>query len=84
MKIDRCSWRQRVALVVVLSLGIYLQSSVAEVSISPSNTGAVTWMPAGPLITDLDGTKFIQHSSSNFTVQYELPTDYDWDGVMIR
>ena len=51
----------------------------------PQHTlGAITWLPEGPRVSDLDGTAFQQHSSSNFTVSYVLPTEYDWDGVMVH
>lgn len=69
------------AVILVLAVG---QVVSADVSINPTTTGDVTWLPGGPLITDLDGTKFAQHSSSNFTVSYQLPTEYDWDGIMVR
>lgn len=44
----------------------------------------LTVLPDNPVITDLDGTQFAQHSASNFTVFYNLPGESDWDGVMIR
>ncbi len=44
----------------------------------------ITVLPGDPLVNDLDGTLFMQHSSSNFTVSYSLPDEEDWDGVMVR
>ena len=44
----------------------------------------ITVLPGAPLVNDLDGTLFMQHSSSNFTVSYSLPGEEDWDGVMVR
>lgn len=68
-------------LVALLSVG---PSAKGQLAIDPLTTGTVTRLPGGPLITDLDGTKFTQQSSSNFTIAYQLPTEYDWDGVMVR
>ena len=70
-----------VAAILVLALA---QGVLADEMINPTNTGVATRLPYSPMITDLDGTKFVQHSPSNFTVSYQLPTESDWDGVMVR
>lgn len=59
-------------------------SSLADIDVYPVATSAVTRIPYAPLLNDLDGTLYTQHSSSNFTLYYNLPTDLDWDGVMLR
>ena len=77
--------RYRVVLAVVAVLVVAMgQVAMAFETLDPTGSGVITWMPGGPLITDLDGTQFAQHSSSNFTVSYQLPTESDWDGVMVR
>ncbi|MFH0954133.1 MAG: thrombospondin type 3 repeat-containing protein [Verrucomicrobiota bacterium] len=76
--IPQVSW----GCLLVLCLGA--MTAPADIAVAPSNTGVVTWLPGAPLLTDLDGTRFTQHSTSNFTVSYELPTEFDWDGIMVR
>lgn len=54
-----------------------------DVGPSPPHVAELTILPHKPFPQDLDGTAFTQHSSSNFTITYNL-NDHDWRGVMVR
>ena len=47
-------------------------------------TGTITFLDGYPDVAELDGTSFERHSSSNFSIYYNLPGADDWDGVMVR
>ncbi len=55
--------------------------------IDPSDPGdaELTVLPNEPWPQDLDGTDFTQHSSTNFTVSYDInDPNPSWRGVMVR
>lgn len=64
--------------------GLFYDASVASLDASSPNELPITVLPGLPVVNDLDGTAFEQHSSTNFTVSYSLPEVDDWDGVMVR
>ncbi len=57
------------------------------IDVDPSDPGdaPLTVLPDEPLVSDLAGTLFLQHSSNSFTVAYDLDASDDgWEGAMVR
>lgn len=68
--------------------GLQPLSTEGVYDVEPSSPAAteITRMPGPPqpMITDLNGTPFTQHSSSNFSVGYNLSATNEWNGVMVH
>ena len=64
--------------------GLFYDISVATIVPSSPEDAPITILPNLPLVNDLNGTSFEQHSSTNFTVNYSVPLPGDWAGVMVR